>query len=439
MKKHKIIELLTLITGILFCIMGSMSIACDCNPPCGSCRTCVNGNCVCLKDCCQNSHCGTCYKCVGCKCKPKCNPFACEYCGEDGQCYSYCDPCDCEECNGEGWCAVCGDDPNLACCDGDCYPWRCKSCVDGNIVDDCNAALCQTCDPNIGCVVCGGDPNLFCCEGECVPECNNYNGHNDWCTIDGNFCVGEYLPHLTWIVEPPDGCEVYPNKIITCSAHASDKDCKRCQGSGYKLVGDDVNAIWSDDTLRPVNEAFPGGNTGLSVQWRSPIVCGLNDVNVIITASFYNDPGNKYNESDSNSVTVIVKSDKSMGEEVIVTGSFSREDECNNTLTLIALGNAYCLLYNGQLVGNCPYNNGGNYIRYWMTADKMRFWGTYFKSEDNTNDGSIDDEGTINKYDSVERVYDCIYNLMQYVCIEHPTEKGGDDGTGSNCEVLLCQ
>jgi len=116
-------------------------------------------------------------------------------------------------------------------------------------------------------------------------------------------------------------------------------------------------------------------------------------------------------------------------------------DYCKNTLTLTFNGNpaVYCYYYNGLKIGNCPYEGGGNTILYWKTINEKRFYGTYHKSEDNRNDGSIWDEGTKYKYDSVEWLYGCISGTGPIKNpMEHPTIKGGDDGTGGNFEELYC-
>ncbi len=79
-------------------------------------------------------------------------------------------------------------------------------------------------------------------------------------------------------------------------------------------------------------------------------------------------------------------------------------------------------------------------IGYWKTTDRMRFYGTYHKSEDDLNDGSSGDEGTEDEYDSVIWDYDCISDsgTPTKTGIEHPTVMGGDDGGGSAFEEMYC-
>jgi hypothetical protein len=116
----------------------------------------------------------------------------------------------------------------------------------------------------------------------------------------------------------------------------------------------------------------------------------------------------------------------------------SVNDECGNTLTLTFNNNVYCYYYNGLKVGNCPYLGGLNIIGYWKTTNGKRFYATYHKSMDDTNDGSKWDEGTKYKYDSVIWFYDCISGALSKTPIEHPTIRGGDDGTGGNFEEVSC-
>jgi len=118
----------------------------------------------------------------------------------------------------------------------------------------------------------------------------------------------------------------------------------------------------------------------------------------------------------------------------------SESDECDNTLTLTFNNNVYCYYYNRLKVGNCPYLGGENIIGYWKTINEKRFYATYHKSMDDKNDGSQGDEGTQYKYDSVIWRYDCISNpgSPSKTAIEHPTIKGGDDGTGGAFEEAYC-
>jgi hypothetical protein len=117
----------------------------------------------------------------------------------------------------------------------------------------------------------------------------------------------------------------------------------------------------------------------------------------------------------------------------------SLNDNCSNTLTLTWNGVVYCYYYNGLKVGNCPYHYGLNVIGYWKTINEKRFYQTYHKSMDDANDGSDEDEGTEGKYDSVIWRYDCISGgTPDKTGIEHPTIRGGDDGTGSNFEESYC-
>ena len=115
-------------------------------------------------------------------------------------------------------------------------------------------------------------------------------------------------------------------------------------------------------------------------------------------------------------------------------------DGCGNTLTLTFNDNVYCYYYNGLKVGNCPYSGGLNIIGYWETINGKRFYQTYHISMDDTNDGSEWDEGTKYKYDSVIWGYYCISDpgSPSKEAIEHPTIRGGDDGTGSAFEELPC-
>lgn len=94
-----------------------------------------------------------------------------------------------------------------------------------------------------------------------------------------------------------------------------------------------------------------------------------------------------------------------------------------------------------QIAGRkSSYGGGLNIIGYWKTINEKRFWATYHKSMDDTNDGSVWDEGTRYKYDSVIWLYNCISDpgTPYKVAIEHPTIKGGDDGTGGDFEELYC-
>lgn len=145
--------------------------------------------------------------------------------------------------------------------------------------------------------------------------------------------------------------------------------------------------------------------------------------------------------SKSKQITILAGCDctiTSTQEHYMSVGSVT--DDCGNTLTLTFNDNVYCYYYNGLEVGNCPYLGGENTILYFKTINGKRFAQTIHISMDDFNDGSIWDEGTQYKYDSVIWDYDCISDTgsPSKTPIEHPTIKGGDDGTGGEFEETYC-
>jgi hypothetical protein len=206
----------------LFCILSSVGYS-DCNPRCGPCECCNNGNCesgCCDPDatccgsgenrgCCPTSN--PCLECVDGKCKGPCGD--CQACLA-GDCYDLCLAYACETCDGENGCVQCGGDANQACCYGaGCFDPGCEACVDHKKVDLCDPNFCLSCIDG-QCEQCGGDANMACCSGHCYDTRTQGCCYGEKYDLDKHCCIDDELKPV---------CEDSPT--FYCEEHNSDCGC----------------------------------------------------------------------------------------------------------------------------------------------------------------------------------------------------------------------
>lgn len=195
-----------LITSSLIFIINATVTACDCYPPCEGCQLCLggecadmdykcpnwpgeiclDGDCICILRCCEDSDCGPplCWYCENWNCVFLCNTSNCQDC-IGGFCQSVCEE---NECCDDGTCVdKCAPDgdycyfvwpplqtPPGGCTNPDTTTHACESYVDGAICAwvqtkayHLDSAKCAECEPS--CKHPSGDPCV-----ELTPwKCNN--------------------------------------------------------------------------------------------------------------------------------------------------------------------------------------------------------------------------------------------------------------------------
>src|SRR3989339_204070 len=157
-------------------------------------------------------------------------------------------------------------------CENPCMgnPPACDECV--GCQPECGQ--CQKCNKKCQCV----NKNNTC------DECDN---HGASCPkTPDTYCIGE--PITVEITSPSDS-EVTSGDTVTLSANAQDSDCYYFTSEDNCFTcsesrDDSVTVTWSavyQGTSNPAG-SFSNGNTGETVQWKSPFVC--NNTSIIITA-----------------------------------------------------------------------------------------------------------------------------------------------------------
>lgn len=135
-----------------------------------------------------------------------------------------------------------------------------------------------------------------------IDVCGCFNWASNMCTSDGAYCVGDKLT-AGQIDNPENDAPVSVNETISLiGSPVMDSDCYYDEaGTSCSSVLETTNIEWSDDTGRSVEQSFPEGEIGISVDWVAPNTTGSYG----ITGTWYDD-GTKYPEDDSRDVMVKV-------------------------------------------------------------------------------------------------------------------------------------